>query len=255
MKRLGTALICLALMLTWLYGGALADGTWTCSNCGSSGLSGNFCANCGSARPVTEWVCPGCGRTNTGNYCPECGTARASQAGDTASDLSVLTLADMLVPSRLIAVMNESLRAFCNEFASDYALDADDMFEACRLEYTESAPNVLYFDNADWSIELYFYYEDVAAPTVDMPATHWCIAVGGTDDRAQMLRYTAFSSTLLTLYAIDPDIDLDAAAAVLDSGEIGSQFEGEGYRFTYLIINEDQHQIMVEVTGGEQAGI
>ncbi len=51
------------------------EGTWTCE-CGSVN-SGNFCPNCGKAKPETnDWYCPNCGTQNTGNFCTKCGTKR-----------------------------------------------------------------------------------------------------------------------------------------------------------------------------------
>ena len=53
-----------------------ADGTWTCPDCGQEN-AGNFCANCGAAKPApAEWTCPDCGQVNTGNFCANCGKAR-----------------------------------------------------------------------------------------------------------------------------------------------------------------------------------
>ena len=53
----------------------LPDGTgWLCE-CGA-GNNGNFCTNCGAARPVKEVVCTGCGYKPEGEapkFCPECG--------------------------------------------------------------------------------------------------------------------------------------------------------------------------------------
>ena len=48
---------------------------WTCS-CGTVN-NGNFCTNCGSARPQpASWTCS-CGAVNTGNFCTNCGKPRA----------------------------------------------------------------------------------------------------------------------------------------------------------------------------------
>lgn len=56
-----------------------AADAWDCS-CGQEGITSKFCPNCGSKRPepvVTEiWDCP-CGQKGlTGKFCPECGTKR-----------------------------------------------------------------------------------------------------------------------------------------------------------------------------------
>ena len=57
---------------------ALADGSWTCPNCGQEGNTGNFCGNCAAARPSEEWVCPNCGQVNTTNFCTNCAAAKPS---------------------------------------------------------------------------------------------------------------------------------------------------------------------------------
>ena len=57
----------------------VASGAWDCA-CGQKGITGNFCSNCGSRRPVSgganTWDCS-CGRKgNTGNFCDNCGARR-----------------------------------------------------------------------------------------------------------------------------------------------------------------------------------
>ena len=58
--------------------GALAEGgEWTCESCGQAGNTGNFCSNCGTAKPDEKWECDQCGETgNTGNFCSNCGAVR-----------------------------------------------------------------------------------------------------------------------------------------------------------------------------------
>ena len=64
--------------------GANADTGWTCPACNQAGNQGNFCSNCGVAKPLpvatpeaSSWFCPNCGHAgNTGNFCPVCGTTR-----------------------------------------------------------------------------------------------------------------------------------------------------------------------------------
>ena len=49
---------------------------WTCPNCGMANITSNFCPNCGTKKPVPAagWTCPDCGKTNiTSNFCPNCG--------------------------------------------------------------------------------------------------------------------------------------------------------------------------------------
>ena len=59
---------------------------WTCS-CGQSGITGNFCPNCGSKKPEPKpaagsWKCPQCGATASGKFCPECGTKKPEAQAD-----------------------------------------------------------------------------------------------------------------------------------------------------------------------------
>ena len=48
-------------------------GEWKCS-CGAVN-SGKFCSECGSPRPSDEWTCK-CGAVNKGKFCSECGSPR-----------------------------------------------------------------------------------------------------------------------------------------------------------------------------------
>ncbi len=53
-------------------------GAWTCPNCGTTGLTGKFCGECGTPRPADgPWTCPVCGTADlTGKFCPNCGSKR-----------------------------------------------------------------------------------------------------------------------------------------------------------------------------------
>ena len=64
---------------------APAAAGWTCA-CGQSGITGNFCPNCGSKKPEPKpagdsWQCA-CGATATGKFCPECGKPKPAAAAD-----------------------------------------------------------------------------------------------------------------------------------------------------------------------------
>ncbi len=51
---------------------------WSCG-CGNTN-SGNFCTNCGAAKPADEgWKC-GCGSINKGKFCPNCGAKKPAEA-------------------------------------------------------------------------------------------------------------------------------------------------------------------------------
>lgn len=68
------------------FGGELAAtvsgnaNTWDCS-CGSKGITGNFCSNCGSRRPAVAktWDCSCGNRRITGNFCSMCGSKRPEE--------------------------------------------------------------------------------------------------------------------------------------------------------------------------------
>lgn len=55
---------------------APAQDGWSCE-CGHSGNTGKFCANCGKPKPEPKndasWTCPDCGNSNTGKFCANCG--------------------------------------------------------------------------------------------------------------------------------------------------------------------------------------
>lgn len=57
---------------------AAPAGSWVCS-CGAA-VTGNFCPECGTKRPVSEgWTCS-CGTVNKGNFCTECGAKKPAAA-------------------------------------------------------------------------------------------------------------------------------------------------------------------------------
>ena len=74
-----------------------ADATWTCPECGKTGNTGKFCAECGARKPASKaevkeepaeakaatWTCEECGKTgNTGQFCAECGAKRPGGNAD-----------------------------------------------------------------------------------------------------------------------------------------------------------------------------
>ena len=79
-KRLPVLVIALVMLILSI--GLAESSEWTCPNCAMTGNTGNFCSNCGTARPSEEWVCLNCGQNrNKGKFCSNCGAARTdSQA-------------------------------------------------------------------------------------------------------------------------------------------------------------------------------
>lgn len=79
--------VVLALFLVFGSACALADGGWTCTACGQTDNTGNFCANCGRARPAGDWTCVNCGQAgNTGNFCINCGAAKPAGGSQHVND-------------------------------------------------------------------------------------------------------------------------------------------------------------------------
>ena len=173
--------------------------------------------------------------------CGALSCAGLAEAGD------AMTVEQLMDPPQVVEMMNRCIEITCVRVAEEYDLDADAMFEACTLEMSEVLPGVIYFDNPDWSIELYFYFEGVDEPTLDMEAKHWCIAVGEKADDPALMRTVAFSATLSMLYMLDPDMDVDAAMEVLNKAEQGGNYEGNGYQFSHVITgNGAEIQLMVQ---------
>ena len=76
MKRL----VCLITVLLLVFSvTAVFAEDWVCPNCGNT-ASGNFCNNCGTAKPSTDWICSNCGSIASGNFCSNCGAPRPSDA-------------------------------------------------------------------------------------------------------------------------------------------------------------------------------
>ena len=54
---------------------------WTCPDCGIADNTGNFCSQCGAAKPRDGvWICDSCGSENDTNFCTNCGAPRAEQS-------------------------------------------------------------------------------------------------------------------------------------------------------------------------------
>ena len=102
MKRL-SVLLALALLLCLAVTAAHAE-IWFCPACGERGNTGNFCPNCGLAKPSADsWTCQTCGQIgNTGNFCPNCGAARPySLPGQEEEDVDPVAVHDAPLVTRL----------------------------------------------------------------------------------------------------------------------------------------------------------
>ena len=56
-----------------------SESGWTCPVCGKSGITSNFCPDCGVQKPEVSisWNCPNCGKKGiTSRFCPDCGNEK-----------------------------------------------------------------------------------------------------------------------------------------------------------------------------------
>lgn len=151
--------------------------------------------------------------------------------------------------NQIIEVMNASIAVVCAQVAEDRSLDASELYSACALVDTQSTSQFYSYANKNWDIELYFYYPDQDVPDLQTPASHWCMAVSGTDERSNLLRSVAFSATITLLKQMDPELDDETVITFLMLREPLSQYIGNGYRLTYLTTEDgDDTQVMVELT-------
>ena len=80
--------LCLCLALLMLGAAPALAEDWVCPSCEHAG-SGNFCSECGAAKPAEEtddWTCPDCGADASGKFCQNCGTARSGEVVGTISE-------------------------------------------------------------------------------------------------------------------------------------------------------------------------
>jgi len=71
----------IAIIILFTITSAIAE-EWTCPSCNSE-VFGNFCNNCGIAKPQPDnsnWICIACGTAASGNFCSNCGSAFSVQS-------------------------------------------------------------------------------------------------------------------------------------------------------------------------------
>ena len=258
MKRTLAFVLSLALAVIGLSGAALAEAEWSCPGCGAENLTGKFCPECGSARPAEDWICPNCERTNQRQYCPDCGTSRDALQPDAAVEApegtresadTMMTLDDLMVPERVLDLMNACIVMACQQVAEDMSLDLMELIDACGLFKSEAIPQFFSYGNQAWDIELYFYYPGEDAPEPQMEATQWYLTVKGMDEASDVLCSVVFSATLALLKQVDPEMDGEAAVELLMQRKDGSHYHGNGYVLTYLdAVDGRDAQLVVERT-------
>ena len=74
---------------------------WTCTGCGKTGITSNFCPDCGAPKPVVDnWTCPQCGcKGITSKFCPDCGAPKpAAVAAWTCPDCGAKEITSKFCP-------------------------------------------------------------------------------------------------------------------------------------------------------------
>lgn len=73
-------------------------GSWVCG-CGHTSM-GNFCAQCGTQRPMVEtWFCTSCGTKSHWKFCGNCGAPKPVLGNDTLAGTSLATPAPVVAPA------------------------------------------------------------------------------------------------------------------------------------------------------------
>lgn len=155
--------------------------SWVCENCGNHN-DGNFCWNCGAARPSVIWTCPVCFRNNEGNFCSNCGTPRPSSsqtespaptsAPESGSDGPVMNLRiyHYMIPDVFVENLNYNIGVVASNLFENFSEeDIASIQQYLSVTYTEVEGDAVYYDNIDWNVEVTCFSYD-GLPAKDRPA-------------------------------------------------------------------------------------
>lgn len=138
MKRICSVLFLLVLLLCSAT--AYAE-TWQCEKCDGS-ATGNFCSNCGNAKPVAaendneeRWLCSQCETSVIGNFCANCGYAKPAKS--TESD------AEKQIFSEDTIVLDDETK---------YAMAVEHQNTECYIEAIELFAEISEYSDADFRL-------------------------------------------------------------------------------------------------------
>ena len=153
---------------------------WVCENCGQLN-TGNFCGNCGAARPYATWTCPVCSQNNEGNSCGNCGTPRPSSSQidlpapssvpEGSSDAPVMNdrLYSQMIPDVFVDNLNHYIGVIAADLFEDMsAEEIAGILQYISVAYTEVEGGAVYYDNVDWNVEVTCFSYD-GTPAKDSP--------------------------------------------------------------------------------------
>ena len=234
---------------------------WICPSCGRTNQK-LFCPDCGTNRDAAQQqdalIPLETLRPDDAGMQTDDAQAADVQADDVQpedvqpedvqeSDVPLLTLDDLMIPERLIDLMNICIAASCEQVAADMSVDAEQLFNECMMTESWISTYFFAFSNPADTVEMYFYFPGVAEPDPKTESTQWCLAVKGTDDYSYAMRSVVFSGLITMLKQMDPELDEDFMIELMLQQVPGSQFFGNGYTLTYLETqNGSNTQVMVQ---------
>ena len=133
---------------------------WECPNCGSV-QAGNFCSNCGTARPSGEWECTNCGTINNGNFCTNCGTPKESDEvgeGETTISKTEVAVGGASIPEETESKKEKEVRDYVKNYTglnlssvgyTSMGGDRRDYYGDSNLILTLVSPDGVYIDPDD----------------------------------------------------------------------------------------------------------
>ena len=168
------------------------------------------------------------------------------RCGAAGAETAVSQKEKIFTPNVIIPEINAYRQILIEHIGDEQGFSADKVQELqgqFALNPTDKMENMIYFGNADWSVEAGFYYADGGADA-DKPATTFSLVVSDKIDSTY--RNVLAVSLLLAVSEHYPELDVSAAAKWLDEGK----FEGEmfplfdGYNLTLLKV-ENTYQISI----------
>ena len=141
--------ILLAIMFVLGSVTALAE-DWTCPSCNSV-VSGNFCNNCGSAKPSDEWTCPNCSNIVKGKFCNNCGTARPTTTAEATQASAPAQVKDD--PDALKQIINYLMKPLGNATVTAY-IPMDEESFSVMMSNGDSYMGLMSFSDGVYGIDI-----------------------------------------------------------------------------------------------------
>ena len=151
-----------------------------------------------------------------------------------------------LCPESFAYRYQENMEYFATEFFRSNGTDAerDALIQRLTISYTETQGSVMFYNNADWSLEVGFYYSD-GTPSRDASATTLNFAI--RDDIPMLDSIIARNVFLATVYCFADEGALnveDLLAWSDETHDVNDSFDLGGYQLA-MVDAEDYTQYVV----------